>query len=109
MSIQREADERSTEQRPFLPQVAHSTSATAAPPRPEGYNGRAFARPAKQRHLRPPRPGHQGTLGVIDRAVAGVFTSPPPPRAGNDHRGGSAMKITNEVLEAYLNCKFKGH
>ena len=52
-------------------------------------------------------PGQLGktTSSTIDRKAAGVVT-PTRRRASVE---GLAMKITNEVLEGYLNCKTKGH
>src|SRR4051794_39745221 len=57
----------------------------------------------------PPRPGPEDlragvTIGPAPRENAGNWT------AGEEHPWrDTAMKITNEILEAYLNCKTKGH
>src|SRR5262249_35038472 len=59
----------------------------------------AFARPALRRPQRPlyPRPPDNTTNSIISDD------------ATRHRRGTAAMKITNEVLEAHLNCKYKGH
>ena len=73
---------------------------------PAAYNDYPFARPTKQRHP--------------EAAISQANRQPPARSTGRRRasdtlteksirREDPAMKITNEILEAYLNCKTKGH
>lgn len=89
-----------------IKQERHMTQPRRRQKAGSAYNDDAFARPAKQRN-----PGaaiseaNRQPFSTIDGKAAGVVT----PRRRKVSVKGSAMKIMNEVLEAYLNCKTKGH
>jgi hypothetical protein len=66
---------------------------------PSAYNDDQFARPAKKQGL-PGATVCQANKQAPERSTGQRCNSRPPEKG---IRGGEAMKITNEVLEGYLN------